>query len=121
MLLEPLQTAGPLGSPDVTPVPRYYGPGRVPLAFHRLPGVSGYTASFLRRFRDGARRVSPVAWRALVAVPSLSPRRSFSPRQSVATIRTVFALQPGARPSDFDFRGHLWVHLRYGPATCSPS
>src|SRR5450631_4028250 len=21
----------------------------------------------------------------------------------------------------FDFRGHLWVHLRYGPMTCSPS
>src|SRR5437879_10829371 len=61
VLLEPLQTAGPLGSPDVTPVPRHCGPGRVPLAVHRLPGVSGYTASLLRRFRDGTRRASPVA------------------------------------------------------------
>src|SRR6266852_4578549 len=61
MLSEPSQTAGPLGSPDVTPVHCYYGPGRVPLAVHRLPGVPGYTASLLRRFLDGTRRVSPVA------------------------------------------------------------
>src|SRR6202142_537794 len=59
-LLEPLQTAGPLRSADITPLPRYYRPGRIPLAFHRLPGVTGYTASLLRRFRGGARRVSPV-------------------------------------------------------------
>ena len=61
VLLEPLQTAGPLRSADVTPLPRYYRPGRVPLAFHRFPGVTGYTASLLRRFLDGARRASPVA------------------------------------------------------------
>jgi hypothetical protein len=60
-LLEPLQTAGSLRSADVAPLPRYYRPGRVPLAFHRLPGVTGYTASLLRRFLDGARRASPVA------------------------------------------------------------
>jgi hypothetical protein len=60
-LLEPLQTAGPLRSTDVTPLHRYYKPGRVPLAVHRLPGVSGYTASLLRQFLNGARRVSPVA------------------------------------------------------------
>src|SRR6266852_3583236 len=82
VLLKPLQTAGPLGSPVVIPVHRYYGPGRGPLAVHRLPGVSGYTASLLRRFRDGTRRVSPVAYRALVTVPPLTPRQSVSPRQS---------------------------------------
>src|SRR5664280_497437 len=52
-LLEPLQTAGSLCSTDITPLPRYYRPGRIPLAFHRLPGGTGYTASLLRRFRDG--------------------------------------------------------------------
>src|SRR5271170_4239750 len=57
LLLEPLQTAGPLRSADITPLRRYYKPSRSPLAFHRLPGVTGYTASLLRRFRDGARRV----------------------------------------------------------------
>jgi hypothetical protein len=61
VLLEPLQTAGPLRSADITPLPRCYRPGRIPLAVHRLPGVTGYTASLLRRFLAGARRVSPVA------------------------------------------------------------
>jgi hypothetical protein len=37
-LLEPLQTAGSLCSTDITPLPRYYRPGRIPLAFHRHPG-----------------------------------------------------------------------------------
>jgi hypothetical protein len=61
LLLESLQTAGPLRSADVTPLPRYYRPSRIPLAVHRLPGVAGYTASLLRRVLDGTRRVSPVA------------------------------------------------------------
>src|ERR1039458_8476143 len=61
LLLEPLQTAGPLRSADITPLPRSFSPGRIPLAVHRLPGVTGYTASLLRRFLDGARRASPVA------------------------------------------------------------
>src|SRR3954454_20372587 len=37
-LLEPLQTAGSLRSTDIAPLPRSYRPGRIPLAFHRLPG-----------------------------------------------------------------------------------
>src|SRR6201987_3140000 len=42
--LEALQMAGPLRSADITPLHRYYGPGRHPLVFGRLPGVAGYTA-----------------------------------------------------------------------------
>src|ERR1700757_5326927 len=38
VLLEPLQTAGPLRSTDITPLPRYYEPLRDPLVFHRFPG-----------------------------------------------------------------------------------
>src|SRR5260370_19338484 len=62
LLLESLQTAGPLRSTHVTPLPRYYRPGRIPLAFHRLPAVTGYTPSLLRLFLDGAWRPSPVAY-----------------------------------------------------------
>jgi hypothetical protein len=40
-----MSSAGPLRSTDVTPLPRYYPPFRHPLAFGRLPGVTGYTAS----------------------------------------------------------------------------
>src|ERR1700730_17217695 len=39
----------------------HYRPDRIPLAVHRLPGVTGYTASLLRQFLDGTRRASPVA------------------------------------------------------------
>src|SRR5947207_15270469 len=69
-----------------------------PLAFHRFPGCSSYRASLLRRFRDGTRRVSPVAQRVLAIVLSLPPRQSESPLQSGATIHAAFALQLQARP-----------------------
>jgi hypothetical protein len=36
--------AGPLRSTEVTPLRRYYGPGRHLLIFSRFPGVAGYTA-----------------------------------------------------------------------------
>src|SRR4249920_2371402 len=39
-----VQTAGPLRSAGVTPLHRYFGPVRHPLAFGRFPGVAGYTA-----------------------------------------------------------------------------
>jgi len=42
-LKETLQTAGPPHSVGVTPLRRYYGPIRHPLAFDRLPGLAGYT------------------------------------------------------------------------------
>src|SRR3984893_14594274 len=71
VLLESLQTAGPLRSADVTPLPRYYRPSRIPLAIYRFPGVAGYTAALPRRFLDGTRRVSPVARHDLVTVLSL--------------------------------------------------
>jgi hypothetical protein len=41
---EESRAAGPLGSAGVTPLPRYYGPIRHPLAVGRLPGIAGYTA-----------------------------------------------------------------------------
>src|SRR6202162_4968418 len=120
-LLEPLQTAGSLCSADITPLPRYYRPSRIPLAFPRLPGVPGYTASLLRRFLDGARRVSPVAQHDLVTVLSLpTPPKCFAASVR-ATLHAAFARKVRARPSDCSTFEALWVHLHYGPATRSPS
>jgi hypothetical protein len=48
-----------------------------------FPGSPVIGPTWLRRFRAGARRVSPVAWLVLVTVLSLSPRRSVS----VASVR----------------------------------
>jgi hypothetical protein len=36
--------AGPLRSTEVTPLRRYYGPGRHLLVFGRFPGIASYTA-----------------------------------------------------------------------------
>src|SRR5258708_14552452 len=117
VLLEPLQTAGPLRSTDVTPLPRYYRPSRIPLAVHRLPGVTGYTVSLLRRFLDGTRRVSPVARHDLVTVRSLpTPPKCFSP-SFLAPLHAAFARKVGARPSMFSTFEALWVYLRSGPVT----
>src|SRR5690349_12054846 len=106
--LEPLQTAGPLRSTDVTPLPRYYRPSRIPLAVHRLPGVAGYTVSLLRRFLAGARRVSPVAQHDLATVLSLpTPPKCFA--ASVHCVNPC-CLRPKSEGSAFGVqysRGHM--------------
>ena len=120
-LLEPLQTAGPLGSPDVTPVHRYFGPSRVPLAVHRFPGVSGYTVSLLRRFRD---RTSGFLQLLSAPLSSCCPYYPAEASRPVSQLRRSMLSSPVWGEFDlriFRFRGHLWVHLRYGPMTCSPS
>ncbi len=121
VLLEPLQTAGFLRSTDITPRPRYYEPSRSPLACSRFPGVSGYTASLLRRFRAGTRRVSPVAQHHLVTVLSLPTPPKWLAASVHATRHAAFARKVRARPSDFSTFEAIWVHLRYGPVTRSPS
>ena len=78
--------------------------------------------TFLHRFLDGARTASPVAQRVLVTVLSLPPRRSDPALQSVCA--RPCCLRPreaGSASGVLTFRGHLWVHSRYGPVTCSPS
>ena len=98
LLLEPLQTAGLLRSTGVTPFPRYYRPSRFPLADHRLPGVAGYTASLLRRFLDGTRRVFPVAQHDLVTVLSLpTPPKCFA--ASVLLRRPMLPSPESCQPS----------------------
>src|SRR5215468_1765354 len=44
VLLESLQTAGPLRSTSITRLHRYCGPIRHPPAFSPLPGFAGYSA-----------------------------------------------------------------------------
>src|SRR5262245_23512667 len=99
-LRETLQTAGPPRSMGVTPLPRSYGPVRHPLAFDRLPGLTGYTTYLAPVISRRDERASPVPRYVLVTVLSLSPRRG----GSAATVRfrhphTAFALRQWARPS----------------------
>src|SRR5271167_2330895 len=97
---ETLQAAGPLCSTDITPLRRYYGPDRHPLAFDRLPVCAGYTIypapAISRRGEEG----SPVARHVLATVLSLPPRRS----EGAASVRfrlphAAFALRLRTRPS----------------------
>jgi len=47
-----------------------------------FPGAPVMRPILLRRFLDGTRTASPVAWRVLVTVPPLLPRRSDPSHQS---------------------------------------
>ena len=93
-------------------------PSRLSTHFPVLPVIE---PTLLRPFPIGTRTASPVARSALVTVLSLLPRRSVIPQQSVCDI--TFCLRPQGVGSAFGvifLRGHLWVHLRYGPVTHSP-
>jgi hypothetical protein len=82
----------------------------------RLYGLPSF-----RGFRRGARRASPVARCALVAVLSLTT----PPEGPAASIGLRRALQPSpsrlrARPPGLSLSGPPRVHCRYGPATRTP-
>src|SRR5437016_2979475 len=80
--LEPVQTAGPLCSTDITRFSATTDPSVTLSPFHRFPAFRLYGFSMLRRFRGGTRRASPVARRILVIVLSLLPRQSVPPHRS---------------------------------------
>jgi len=98
---------------------------RAPPPPSRLPPISQcfWLYGFrLRRLLDGTRRVSPVAQHILVTVLPLLPRRSVSPHQSVCDDPCCLRPEAGGSASrSIVFRGHLWVYLRCGPVTRSPS
>jgi len=76
--------------------------------------------TLLQKFLSGARRASPVARHVLVTVLSLSPRQSQWSYQSV--FGHSWCLRPtvaGSASGAPHFRGHLCIHLRYGPVTRS--
>src|SRR5262249_20186456 len=66
-----------------------------------FPVLSVIRPTLLRHFREGRRRVSPVAQRVLVTVLPLSPRRNGVPRQPVCG--TPCCLHPIL--AGFGFRG----------------
>src|SRR5262245_41060860 len=75
-------------------------------------------STLLRRFRTGARRASPVTRRVLVTVLSLPPRRG----GDAASVKFRHPMLPlpsgsGLGPQIKQFRGHIYVHCRYGPVT----
>src|SRR5208337_598057 len=90
MLPETSPTAGPLRSTGITPLQRYFGPLRLPLAVNRFPGDAGYAADLLRRFLVGARRVSPVAQRVLVTMPSITT----PPKYPIASVTSRCCMLP---------------------------
>jgi hypothetical protein len=73
-------------------------------------------------FLGGTRRASPVARYVLVTVLPLPPRRSdLSPRSARDMPCCLRPEGEGSASGSIFFRGHLWVYLRCGPVTCSPS
>ncbi len=78
--------------------------------------------TLLHRFLGGTRTASPVAQRILVTVLPLPPRRSESTLRSglVDPCGLRLTIESSASGTNFS-RGHLWVHLRCGPVTRSPS
>src|ERR1035437_9008258 len=118
VLLEPLQTAGPLCSTGITRLHRYCGPIRHPLAFGPFPGVAGYKAylppAISRRGEEG--------FSSCLACPchraaAFTPPKWCSRINQISAAHAAFAHRTGAQPSDKEFRGHIRVHLRYGPVT----
>ena len=88
-----------------------------------FPGPPVMRSTLLRRFLDGTRTASPVAWHVLITVLSLPPRQRDVPHQIVW--RHILLPSSDTRKLGlwglFFCRGHLWVHLCYGPVTRSPS
>jgi hypothetical protein len=87
-----------------------------------FPGAPVIRPTLLRRFRGGRRRASPVAWRVLVTVLPLSPRRSgVSCRPAYESPCCLHPTETGSASGASAFRGHLCVRLRCGPVTrCHP-
>jgi hypothetical protein len=76
--------AGQQGSFAPRALPRFpatTSPSSTLSSFAHFPGALVIGRTWLRRFRGGTRRASPVARRVLVTVLSLPPRRSDPPRQ----------------------------------------
>jgi hypothetical protein len=114
--------AGLLGSPDITPVLRYYEPIHHRLAVSHFPGVAGYMTypppSISRWDEDGFSSCSACPCHR--AVPNTPPECFIAS----VSLRRFMLPSPNRWGLGFrfkEFRGHLWVHFRYGPVTRSPS
>src|SRR5262245_4739757 len=108
-LKETLQTAGSPRSMGVTPVPRYYGPVRHPLAFDRFPGLAGYTTYLApvisHRDEEGFAIYSVCPCHRAVA---FTPPRWDCRVGQISAPHVAFALRKQARPSGLRLsRPHL--------------
>ena len=99
--------AGSLGSTDITPLRRYYGPGRHLLVFGRFPGVAGYTAYLAPAIFSPGRG----GFLQLLSM-SLSPCCRFHPAEmkvvsvSVRLLMLPSPMDCGLGPRTYCFRGH---------------
>jgi hypothetical protein len=116
-----MRTVGPLRSAGVTPLRRYFGPVRHPLAFGRLPRfarLDGLPSSAdFAAGRGGLHQLTP---HALDAVLPLLPRRRVSPEpeeDETCCLRPQFT---GSASGVELSRGYMCVHFRCGPASRSP-
>src|SRR5215471_9713021 len=121
-LIKTACAARPLDSAGITPLLRYYGPGRHRLAFDRFPGFAGYTTYLAppisRWGEDGFSSCSTCPCHR--AVPTTPPKR----HAASVSLRHVMLPSPDHRGLGLRIifcRGHFWVHSRYGPVTRSPS
>ncbi len=112
-----------LRSTGITPLHRSYEPRRHRLVFPPLPGVAGYRRYLASAdFSVGTSTASPVAQHTLVTVLPLPPRWSESTYRSGFVDPCCLRLTLEGSASRVKLcRGHLWVHLRCGPVTRSPS
>jgi hypothetical protein len=98
VLFEPLQTAGFPLSTGITPLHRYYEPLLLPLVFHRLPGIPGYTVSCSADFSSGRGGSLQLLSVSLSSCCRFNPARVNRRVSQSATIHAVFALRKGAQP-----------------------
>jgi hypothetical protein len=111
-----------LRSTGITPLLRYYGPGRRRLIFHRFPGFAGYTIYL-------APPLSPWdedGFTSCSACPCHRAAPTTPPKCHDASVSLRHAMLPspdhrGLGLQIISCRGHLRVHSRYGPVTRSPS
>jgi len=103
----------------VTPLPRYYGPVRHPLAFDRLPGLAGYTTYLAPVISHPGRKgfTNHSMCPCHRAVASTPPRWEVPHRSDFGTPCCLRPSDAGSALGSSHFRGHICVYCCYGPVT----
>jgi hypothetical protein len=99
LLIPTFCAARSLGSADVTPPLRYYGPGRHRFVFDRLPGFAGYTIARSTGFPMGRRRFLQLLDMSLPSCCPYHPAEVTSLFDQPAECHAAFAPKERARPS----------------------
>src|ERR1019366_5193925 len=109
VLLEPLQTAGPLRSTDITLLLRYYGPLRHLLAVPRFPGFAGSTVPCSADFATGRGGLLQLLSASLPSCCRCNPARVVLPLQSVCDHPCCLRPMKKGSASGIPFRGYVCV------------